>query len=731
MDAEDLIDVTLRRVRVLPVLGRGASPKKRLAFLAELASLGYQVENPASYDDSALLHYPQVIDTLKQMRGGDVAYVPLFDRFPDSVPEDRDYFARRVVGYVLNVIPEPPDGHMLESGVVVPRWLFDTDAFGADPITQLQDPQLFQRGKERQERRAGDDKVVWTTLRLLPAQQAHEALKGWLLDALYAASSIKEALKPDIEALLDHFGIEVVNAEKVTFKETRSYLMSHLWRKPATEQALSLARTPTDVLRLFAALTNTSISLATPITYPKLTRAQRRAVLEALERAPSLAEDLKRYSGLWKAIGKGLHPGEYARRFPKTAGAFEQLRRGQVTTWGTRVERALRHGDAAGAVSLLAERPGELGRRLHHLARLSEDAREKVLAVFARVGIQLTLKHLLVLEAHLRSIDELDRRTVINKKGTIRVLDNPHRLDPATRADLVGLVRHAIVVKLRRDKPSWRGKKVWIDSALRRVTVPLQQRKASDGLLNIGRGSQLPLEPSKVLRFFVYWKDATQRTDLDLSLISFGDDMQYLGHIDWTRLSAEGIVHSGDLQSAPQGAAEFIDAELGEIDSAVRYLAPQVHRYAGDSFGAMECHAGFMLREHVNKSYASFDIKTVKQKLPLTGSSGYAIPFLVDLKQRRVIYVDLYVGSVREQSTAAGAARDISTICQSVANMIDTRPNMLDLAQFHVRGRGAEEVDARSRADIVFCVGGALQTDAAGAVHYDAMQLERALAQLL
>src|SRR5690606_2793630 len=132
---------------------------------------------------------------------------------------------------------------------------------------------------------------------------------------------------------------------------------------------------------------------------------------------------------------------------------------------------------------------------------------------------------------------------------------------------------------------------------------------------------------------------------------------------------------------------------------------PQVHRFSGDAFGHMTCFAGWMIRDKVDSSHASFDIKTVDNKLVLTGEASFALPIPVDLRRRDITYIDLGVRSVAHGSTAEGASSDISTLTREMVRMADTRPNMRDLARFHVAARGAVEVADRSEADLCFGIG--------------------------
>lgn len=178
--------------------------------------------------------------------------------------------------------------------------------------------------------------------------------------------------------------------------------------------------------------------------------------------------------------------------------------------------------------------------------------------------------------------------------------------------------------------------------------------------------------------------------------------MTYKGHVSYTNLASGGIVHSGDIQSAPHGAAEFIDIDLAYIRKKknVRYVATQIYRYAGDAFSKMDCYSGWMIRDCVDKKYKSFDIKTVENKFDISGSGFYAIPVIIDIHKNEVIFVDLYVKGINARNTVEGVNSDISLISREMVKMYDTRPNMKDLALLNAAGRGAVTVSDRDVADI-------------------------------
>jgi len=698
-----LVDILVKRLHVLPLAAGRTTKKKKIMFLAELANMGYKITNPEQYNDSILEH-PEIFSCLKKMKGGDVDYVPLFQGFPDNVPNEDEYFVKRIMGFLGNFIGLFDEGTRLDNDMVVPEWLFDIEQFGADPITQFQDEQLYRAGVKRQKKRKNDKHTVWTDLTFSTDSMGSIAEK-YLLDILYAKSSIKEALKDDIEYLLgmsEFKSLGFVDPSKVVFKETKTHLMKHLWGLKRFENLECFINSPTDILRLFAALTNSDVSLATPITFPKLKRSERRFVLQKLNELDHLAQDMVAYKGLWLALGNYLHPSEYP-QYKNTFTAFDVLRNGKVVTIQSKIEACIRNKDLDGLLGLIKHRPTIFARKLHHLLDVFKDTSDIVLSSFEQIANKIPLKNLLVLESYFKTISDLDYRAIINKKGNIKILDNKKRYIPHhVIFKLLDILRNA-AIKVASDKESWAGQKVWIDKKLRGYTIPLQQRKASDGLLTLGRGSRIDLDSERVLRLFVYWKEKEKTTDLDLSLITYDENMERVGHISYTALRSNGMVHSGDIQSAPHGAAEFIDIDIPmkKMDPKIRYLVPVIYVYCGENFTELDCcYAGWSIRDNINDKYKSFNIKTVENKLDICGVGSYSIPMAVDLKEDKIIYVDLYVNSLAWGNRVENSHHSISLILKQLIGMTDTKPNMRDLAYINQIARGGELVARKGAADI-------------------------------
>lgn len=719
--------IALNRLNILAMpKGEGLNTKEKLAFLTELAQLGYRLTNPEllqTVSSTFLLDYKHLMYTLAARKGGNVQYVALFQGFPEATPDEEQYYTKRVVGYIGNLLDWYPNATTLVNGVKVPKWLFDTNEFGADPITQMTSPELWTKAAKAQKIKQVDTTTVWHDLTLVYDTDLEQELKIYLQQLVYAKSSIKEALHEDLEQLLAFLGAEVLDIDLIVFKETQALILKYFWNQKDWEAVTQLAKTATDILRLFAAVTNSDISLATPIKFPKMSRPARKAILQVLEQSASLPEDLKNYKGLWLEIGRYLHPGEYAKQFPRVAKLFNALRNGKIETYNAKIEQLLAEKEIYVLLQHLNKKPGVFARRLHEVARTFPEQLDAILFAFGERVSQVPLKNLLVLERYFDTINEAEFRTVINKKGKMKVLTN-NAFGALTDLELnriVTVIKTAIHNQLAQ-KELWKDEKVWIDESLRDYTVPLQQRKSMDGILTVGRGTRIEIDLSKVLRLFVYWKQSAKRTDLDLSIIQYDADFNYVGHVSYTKLKAGGICHSGDLQDAPRGAAEFVDITMDALKKEVKYLAVQINRYAGESFAEMMAHAGWMWREKATSNYKTFDIKTVANKFDLNGVGGYAIPLVVDIEQQHIISTDLYVGSKQLRNNVEGTHSEVALMCRELAQFTTTRPVIKDLAMTHALARQADLVTKKEAATITFGVQNCT---------YNALEIEKILTELL
>ena len=406
-----LDSVLVRRERLVFVAADGGSDRRTAVALAtleaDLAAHGYVLGQRLR---AALLEAPGdrvaevaglVVPELARKRGAHVPHVPLFRRFPRTVPEDTvKLYVERVLTHWL-ATPEQP---CLFCGRVDNVWVLDpcghlvcgtcwdqTD-YSACPICHRRiDPDSpFLRPSPPRE----PDPFARVLTRLDLGTDVEAAAERVTQRLLARAAVLSRADRDDLVALLEA-GFPRRLPERIAVKETMAVVVGLGLRSGAVafDDAREHLRTATDVLRaLFVWMGAPEDLTAPPKPMPSVPRPLRRFILETLESfsAENLVQDLRRHAGLWKRVGEKLHPFEFMTRYPNTAAAFAVIRRtrvdeklamtaaGPVTvtwervrarTWGTIIEEALVTGELEIALRLAAQRPGELARRFDHLLR--------------------------------------------------------------------------------------------------------------------------------------------------------------------------------------------------------------------------------------------------------------------------------------------------------------------------------------------------------------------------
>ena len=167
------------------------------------------------------------------------------------------------------------------------------------------------------------------------------------------------------------------------------------------------------------------------------------------------------------------------------------------------------------------------------------------------------------------------------------------------------------------------------------------QRSHSGGFAVLPRGSRAPVT-GELLRFFTYWRQTGRRTDYDLSVLLLDGQFHTAGQVSWTNYHHDGMVHSGDITDATNGATEFIDVPL-----TVRghYVVPQVYIYAGESFDDVaESMFGYQTRERGQRG-APFDARTVRARSQLRGHGRVALPMVFARGEQgwQAVWLHLYL----------------------------------------------------------------------------------------
>ncbi|GGO30213.1 TerD family protein [Deinococcus humi] len=435
------------------------------------------------------------------------------------------------------------------------------------------------------------------------------------------------------------------------------------------------------------------------VRVPRPSRPQRRAVLGALEQSLSelaaqgesgqtLAwEAFSRHQEAFKRVLRRLHVHERPRDYPHVAalagllsagGKVDQLgglhpqaailartvarqtpgeaERARSLMGG--VELALGKAQIGDAAALLATRPGLLGRSLDRLLRLEsggKPAAPVTLAALKEAAPRLTPVMVAGLHAHVagRFTPDPSRSFRSRGKATTRALGDTR--DPLNTT-LIGQVQSVLEGELlRRGAAAPELGLLEIDPQVLGVRVAASARAASGGLEGLAPGSALPLTPqgaapATTARLFLHWaqKEKAGSIDLDLSALAYDAQGSTVGQCTFSELRAPGMVHSGDLRSAPlpAGATEYIDLDLAGLRAAGAVIVlASVYSFTSVPFSSMErASCGLMSRVDTAKGAREMDLSTVRLKFDLRGEQTSCTLLAIDLREpggEQVIFLKL------------------------------------------------------------------------------------------
>ena len=705
--------ISLVRLGVLALRPGQSSPSVVAPAIAELARLGVTVNNPEQLTDDIAQCFDSVRSTLAALRGIELP-APLFDGFPERLPLYDDADLRFLIAGVrladrLETLERSHDATELLHAVM------DFSAFGWWPASSVPvDPERAAVQRFAQLTRRTDTSKAASSLRVVGEDELDVALIDWVANVAYSPSSLPSDVLDDFDFLVSSGYGHHLDLTRVRFGEIRAHLAAaHVARPtdPTTEATLRCLLTcPDDVARTLAALSGSDISLATPIKFPRLSRAQRRLVVAVLDN--DRISDIFRRRGLWLAVAKSLHVGEYATEHPRVVTAFSHLRtqRRDRTTPSSLAESLLARNDVLGAAQILcAYAPTSLLRQLrryaHHVGLADRPAFvESVRHCASRAPLRLVM----------------NLCALINDNGAtyprvaFDVAARPHKvafsaghlaIDDAFAHELTVALGHAALDHLR-DRPSWQGERVWVDPRVARVLLPEQLRHHDASLATLSRGSRVTTATAKVLRLFLHWVqpgDGSSDSDLDLSCVVLDENYRILTHVSWNNLASDAMVHSGDLTSAPapHGASEFIDVSLGDLPSTWRYLVPAVYCFSGPRPSELPVAlTGYMLRTHASTEYKTFDPATVENVFPLRRPARVAYPFIYDLATHECVALNATNSS--GSGHHVGEDHFLAFLAEAALVSSNYRASLSDLVLAHVEARGASLCASREKATITF-----------------------------
>ena len=669
-----------KRARLMLDEGGGECPTAVVATLNKnLESLGFILSR--TLFDRLRTHpvegvarlYGKIIPVLERMVGGHRAFRPMYPDFPGQVmaASDLELYVNALAHYwgsfVADVSGQP--GY-----VILPSY----PKAERDPLNEEVPLRALDLGTK------ADFEAIFTGL-------------------VGSNGSLSDDDKAVVAWFVETYGDDLLRLmpPEIPQKENLALLAGLLLKRSEPTFPLPHLKTATDVLRVAAVMSGGDVSLAAPTKFQKFSRRERRFLLRALEEGGEVTEDMLRWRGYWVRLGEILHPFEYKGRFPKVYEAFDTIRNDKpFAGFNSKVEAGLKSRELGPVIELLRQRPGVFARRLDHILRLGGGP--GCVESFLRVADRVATPVLVQVYNHFKGRSEPHPHRTFFPKGNVAKVQIKEGPLPPLPHDLTGSVadgvRAALVRRFAALPPLG---KVWVDEGLRDFLVPFARRSASKSLRTVARGSRLDLPDGGTVRFFLWWKNGEDRTDIDLSAVLLADDWKRRSYVAYFNLRepALGCCHSGDIVDAPEGACEFIDLDVEALlAGGVRYVVMCLNSFTRQPYCDLpECFAGWMARDRP-QSGEVFEARTVRDRIDLASDTTASVPVVLDLGERRVIWADVALRSAGWVNNVHANRDNIARLARSVVGL--DRPNLYDLFLMHAEARGT--LSPKDGADAVF-----------------------------
>jgi hypothetical protein len=492
-------------------------------------------------------------------------------------------------------------------------------------------------------------------------------LKDIFNSYLKAPARWKQQELQDVLSLADQLPI---NFAKLAFKENLVKLATVMMEKG---QKIKID-TATDVLRLAAGLSDGDVSLRTPVKFKSFKKSVRRFLLSTLEGCANLAEDVARRPEMFKRLFHSLHPGDFKRQYPCVVEVYNQLYRGQLTTFNAQVENLLREENPM-VLELLSDRPGDFRRRLVHALDLFGN---KAVKAFSNEEVlnKLTVHQLVSLRSYLETVNERNHR-VFPPKGNwskvqvadARKVDAKH-VKALSKALGQALAERVPVVKV-------------LDDNADLIKLPSNDGEVSP----YARGTVFPIpEEVEFIRTASYWKAQTigyTNIWFDNGWNFFDANWKSLGSCCWTehKFCGGSAVFSGDPTNSKemQGrAAQLIDLYPAKLlRQGVRYAVWNILCFSRIPFGKAEDVFAALQWGKDPQSGKLFEPSRCQLQFPLKGESLTKYIALIDLEKREMVYLDANLRGQVQAASSNGAT--LEKVMPAYMEYINSLPSVHDL----------------------------------------------------
>ena len=640
-----------------------------------------------------------IIPKLKELKGANVEYKPMYKGFPQEVMDMSD--AELYINAII---------HYITAGT----WMPESENNPRVPLNEKVKMQTIDIGSDKD----------------------CTALFSNLLNSNYPFSPQDY---DDINVLGEHFDIYDAMPAFIVNRENMANLAKTLYEKAEdkSEKVATLynfksqVKSSTDVLRLANTIFGDGdATLTEKIAVKKVGRPERKALLNLIDHCPNIAEDMKLNRKAWVRMGEILHPGEFQQKYPKAYTAFQAMRENNlakdVRTFNSRAENAITSGDINKLREFANEKPGVIARNLDRILRDAKDPNE-TLKIWEEIAPKVAPALLWQVHSHFkRRCDEYDQealRIFVTKglKSQTKVVEDETKKLSFGYYDTVVKMTEKAIKEVYKDKPQMG--KVYIDPEVAMCRVPNGTRDASKGSAPLAKGSRIPFsENAEIMRAFVWWTNigndsgtwGRDRVDIDLSAGILDKDLKLIQRCAFYNLAGSGYTHSGDITNGGdadgKGVAEFIDIDMKQVkeyNPNARYFVFTVNSYTDQNYCDMaHAHFGFMEREKQMEGEI-FEPSTVQQLIKLNAPATSATVCMFDIERREMIWMDevgmehVY-GRGLNANTIDANWQGTQMGCYKALHM--EKPFISDVIRLNVEARGGEIVFNKEDADLVFAL---------------------------
>lgn len=651
--------------------------------------------------------YNELMNELQLESDNPYGYTPLFINFPKNNINGELYLKTREEATEAPWFLDSHDkireyrvlscGHSIYTG---PEAVFDLSEFGACPLCQMSVPELAE-----QERGARSPLCITdiTPLKVIGVTDRYEPL--FLAKELMSSpATLNPQDREDLLSIINEAREEILWYLPTAFqqKETMVLVTEALMcvMPSITNIMKDYYKTATDVLRLATAFSGGDISLYKNTKF-KLSNQQRRLIMALLDEISEPKEDLKRHCEKWKKLAHCLHINSYAKKYPNAKAAITALRNSAkyIVTFDGNAElllfklRKKEVNSLEALLKLLEQRPGDFAKRLDSVLSISED-KGRVVQSFAKVISKVPSKTLLTMNKHFqcRNKPYNFRHYLINSpraafkyaEGDERVAFSGSLID-----ELTGLFEAELKSRFRK-----KGKigPVHVSPELKRILVPFSQRGTSPGTRALQRGSRIKLDENKqFVRAYVHWKEnnLSGRVDVDLSSGLYDSDFNQVGSVFYRNYDeADAVFYSGDVQSAPNGASEYIDIDIKAlISKGVRYINFMVSSYTEQPFSSFTCHTGVIGISNRTEGEI-FEPSLVMNQFDIESESVSVATMILDLDEMEMIWLDTDMPNSDGFNNFDTNSKKLMEASKIAVSLVDTKPNIYDLIKLNVEARG-------------------------------------------